>query len=111
MFDELRQRLPQSGTAINRSTRYYTSAPAYRKKGRRHCRSASSAPLIILSTLVLLGTGVALLLIGPTGSGLLLTARQTTFWIADLLRMEKRSVSMTGQVSHDSAEVAEARGV
>ena len=67
--------------------------------------------LIILSTLVLLGTGVALLLIGPTGSGLLLTARQTTIWIADSLRMEKPSVSMTGQVSHDSAEVAEALGV
>ena len=59
----------------------------------------------------LLGTGVALLLIGRTGSGLLLTARQTAFWIADSLRMEKTQCFDDRQVSHDSAEVAEALGV
>jgi len=73
--------LLKSGSAMYRFARFYTGAEPYRRKGPPPLPLRVIGPLVILSTLALLGTGIALILVGPTGSGLLLTAHQTSFWI------------------------------
>ena len=73
--------LLKSGSTVYRFARYYTGAPAYREKGPPPLLLRVIGPLVILSTLALLGTGVALILVGTDGSGGLLTAHQTCFWI------------------------------
>lgn len=55
-----------------RFARYYTGNPTYRAKGAPHILLRASAPLTILLTLAVLGTGVALLLQGSGG--------QLLFW-------------------------------
>ena len=71
--------LLKSGSTIYRFMRYYSGAEPYRKKGPPPLPLRLIGPLVILSTLALLGTGVALILTGT--AGLLLTAHQTSFWI------------------------------
>ena len=73
--------LLKSGSTVYRFARYYGGAPAYRRKGPPPLPLRVIGPLVILSTLALLGTGVALILTGTAGSGLLLTAHQTSFWV------------------------------
>jgi hypothetical protein len=48
-----------------RFARYYTGAPAYVEKGPPHLLLRLLAPGVVLTTLALFGTGVALLLAGP----------------------------------------------
>ena len=48
-----------------RFTRYYTGSPAYRRAGRPRMLLRAIAPIVVLSTLGVFGTGVALLLLGP----------------------------------------------
>ena len=45
--------------------RYYTRDPAYRRKGPPVLVLRALAPLVVLSTVALMGTGVALLFAGP----------------------------------------------
>ena len=73
--------LLKSGSTLYRFGRYYTGAEPYRRRGAPPRLLRVIGPLVILSTLALLGTGVALVLTGPTGSGLLLTAHQASFWV------------------------------
>lgn len=73
--------LLKSGSTLYRFGRYYTGAEPYRRKGPPPRLLRVIGPLVILSTLALLGTGVALVVTGPTGSGLLLTAHQASFWV------------------------------
>lgn len=73
--------LLKTGSTMYRFARYYTGAPSYRRKGPPHPVLRAIGPLVILSSLALLGTGIALILAGATGSGALLTAHQTCFWI------------------------------
>lgn len=73
--------LLKSGSTMYRFARYYTGAAPYRRKGPPPGVLRAIGPLVILSTLALLGTGIALILVGPSGSGLLLTAHQTSFWV------------------------------
>jgi hypothetical protein len=73
--------LLKSGSTLYRFARYYTKAHPYRRQGPPPAPLRVIGPLVILSTLALLGTGVALILVGPTGSGLLLTAHQAAFWV------------------------------
>ncbi|MEP6559597.1 MAG: hypothetical protein ABJD68_00775 [Nakamurella sp.] len=73
--------LLKSGSTFYRFARYYSGAAPYVKKGPPALPLRLIGPLVILSTLALLGTGVALILVGNTGSGLLLTAHQASFWI------------------------------
>src|SRR5271166_6534802 len=47
-----------------RFTRYYTGAPAYTRKGPPHPILRGDAPLVVLATLALLGTGIALIALG-----------------------------------------------
>jgi hypothetical protein len=67
-----------------RFARYYTANPAYRRKGPPPALLRAIAPVVVLSTIVVLGTGVALLLIGPSSSGALLPIHKASFivWIA-----------------------------
>ena len=73
--------LLKAGATVYRFARYYTGAAAYREKGPPPLLLRIIGPFVILSTLALLDTGVALILVGPGGSGGLLTAHQTCFWI------------------------------
>lgn len=73
--------LLKSGSTMYRFARYYQRAEPYRRKGPPPLLLRAIGPLVILSTVALLGTGIALILVGPAGSGLLLTAHQTSFWI------------------------------
>lgn len=73
--------LLKSATTGYRFARYYTGAETYRRKGPPPTPLRVIGPLVILSTLALLGTGIALIITGPSSAGLLLTAHQASFWI------------------------------
>ncbi|BAS16315.1 conserved hypothetical protein [Arthrobacter sp. Hiyo8] len=48
-----------------RFIRYYTRDPAYRRKGPPRLLLRLTAPLLVVSTLVLIGSGIALAITGP----------------------------------------------
>lgn len=73
--------LLKTGSTMYRFGRYYRGAPTYRKKGPPHPVLRVLGPLVILSSLGLLGTGIALIFGGDHRSDWLLTAHQTCFWI------------------------------
>jgi cation transport ATPase len=73
--------LLKTGTTLYRFVRYYRGAPAYRKKGAPHPVLRVLGPVVILSSLALLGTGVALIFVGDHRADWLLTAHQTSFWV------------------------------
>jgi hypothetical protein len=62
-----------------RFARYYGGAPAYRSKGPPALALRVLAPGVVLTTLVLFGTGVALLLAEPDGSGTLKLLHKASF--------------------------------
>lgn len=67
-----------------RFARYYTSNPAYRRKGPPATPMRLLAPLVVISTVVVFASGVALLLAGPSSRGSLLLIHRASFvvWIA-----------------------------
>ena len=67
-----------------RFARYYTSDPAYRRKGPPATPMRLLAPLVVISTVVVFASGVALLLEGPSSRGSLLLIHRASFvvWIA-----------------------------
>ncbi len=67
-----------------RFLRYYTSNPAYRRKGPPATTVRLLAPLVVISTVVVFASGVALLLLGPSSRGSLLLIHKASFfvWIA-----------------------------
>ncbi len=71
----------KSGSTVYRFARYYGGAEPYRRKGPPPLPLRLIGPPVILATVALLCTGIALVFTGPTGSGLLLTAHQTSFWV------------------------------
>ncbi len=54
------------GSTGYRFVRYYTAEPRYRRKGPPELALRVLAPLVVLSTVVVFGTGVLLLLAGPS---------------------------------------------
>ena len=66
-----------------RFVRYYTSTPAYRREGPPATALRVLAPAVVLSTVVVFATGVALLLLGPSSRGSLLAIHKASFlvWI------------------------------
>ena len=54
-----------------RFLRYYTGSPAYVRRGPPHLALRVMAPLLIVTTLAVIGSGVGLVLIGPGSAGLL----------------------------------------
>lgn len=67
-----------------RFTRYYTANPAYRRKGPPAAPMRLLAPLVVLSTVVVFGSGVALLFTGPSARGTLFPIHKFSFfaWLA-----------------------------
>jgi hypothetical protein len=67
-----------------RFIRYYTREPRYRRKGPPAPALRMLAPLVVLTTLVVFASGVALLLIGPSSRGSLLLIHKVSFivWLA-----------------------------
>jgi hypothetical protein len=67
-----------------RFMRYYTSDPVYRNKGAPPPALRLSAPVVVASTIAVLATGVALLLVGPDSAGILRGLHKLSFivWIA-----------------------------
>jgi hypothetical protein len=67
-----------------RFLRYYTANPPYPRKGPPALLLRLIAPMVILSTLLVLGTGAALLFIGPSSRDELLPIHKISFivWAA-----------------------------
>jgi hypothetical protein len=78
--------LLKTGSTMYRFARYYTGAPSYLAKGPPHPVLRILGPLVIVSSLSLLGTGLALLTAEPGSAGLLLTAHKASFiaWVASM---------------------------
>ena len=76
--------LLKTGSTVYRFARYYTGARPYVTKGPPHALLRLLGPLVIVSSLALLGTGVALLAVKPSDPGLLLPAHKASFviWFA-----------------------------
>jgi hypothetical protein len=67
-----------------RFIRYYTANPVYRKRGAPPILLRLSAPVLVATTITVLASGVALLLIGPDSSGTLRLLHKASFivWVA-----------------------------
>jgi hypothetical protein len=64
-----------------RFVRYYTSNPTYRRKGPPAPLMRLLAPLVVISTVVVFASGVALLLEGPSSRGSLLLIHKASFFV------------------------------
>ena len=64
--------------------RYYTADPPYRRKGPPAPALRLIAPLVVLTTIVVFASGVALLFVGPSSRGTLLPIHKASFiiWVA-----------------------------
>jgi hypothetical protein len=71
------------GSTGYRFVRYYTSNPVYRERGTPPAPLRLLAPLVVISTIAVFATGVALLFVGPSASGLLRSSHKASFiaWI------------------------------
>ncbi|HEY5286512.1 MAG TPA: hypothetical protein VIJ50_05365 [Solirubrobacteraceae bacterium] len=67
-----------------RFVRYYTADPVYRERGAPPILLRMSAPVLVATSVSVLATGVALLLIGPESSGTLRLLHKASFivWVA-----------------------------
>jgi hypothetical protein len=67
-----------------RFARYYTGDPAYREKGPPAALMRLLAPFVVISTVVVMGSGVALLFAGPSSRGTLFPIHKLSFfaWLA-----------------------------
>lgn len=76
--------LLKTGSTTYRFTRYYLRSQAYLDKGPPQWLLRILGPLVIVSTVSLLGTGVGLLAVKPADPGLLLSAHKASFaiWFA-----------------------------
>jgi hypothetical protein len=73
--------LLKTASTVYRFFRYYTGSAPYVKKGPPQPVLRLLGPLVILSSLVLLGSGVALITTKPGGGGLLLTTHKASFFV------------------------------
>ena len=60
------------GSTGNRFLRYYTGSPAFVRRGPPRLVLRVLAPLLIATTLVVIGSGIGLMVTGPRSAGLLL---------------------------------------
>lgn len=67
-----------------RFARYYTRDPAYRRKGPPEILLRLIAPIIVLTTVAVFVSGIALLFVGPANRGQLLLIHKVSFivWVA-----------------------------
>jgi hypothetical protein len=69
------------GSTGYRFVRYYTSNPAYRRKGPPHPLMRVLGPLVIASTVAVFFTGLLLLIDGPGASGTVRYLHKVTFFV------------------------------
>jgi hypothetical protein len=71
------------GSTGYRFIRYYTAAPAYRRKGPPSPALRTLGPVLLGLTAIVVATGVALLLMGPSSRGTLLLVHKVSFicWV------------------------------
>ena len=76
--------LLKSATTFYRFAKYYRGNQPYVRKGPPHIVLRVLGPLVVLTSLALLGTGVGLLAVTPDGSSTLLTLHQVSFigWVS-----------------------------
>src|SRR5215471_12487956 len=60
------------GSTGNRFLRYYTGSPAFVRRGQPHLALRMLAPLLIATTIVVIGSGIGLVVTGPRNAGPLL---------------------------------------
>ncbi|MEO6701305.1 MAG: hypothetical protein ABI140_01715 [Jatrophihabitantaceae bacterium] len=70
--------LLKTASTMYRFTRYYLDKPEYVRRGPPHPVLRLIGPLVVLSSLAVLGTGVGLLAVQP-GEGILLTLHKASF--------------------------------
>jgi|SRR5665213_712080 len=72
------------GSTLYRFTRYYTRAPGYRQKGPPPALLRALGPVVVLSTVLLLASGVALLFFNGSWQQRMLTVHKASFilWFA-----------------------------
>jgi hypothetical protein len=71
--------LLKTATTGYRFVRYYTGARTYRRKGPPHPVLRIIGPLVVVTSLAVLGTGLGLIATGPAHRGALLTLHQGSF--------------------------------
>ncbi|MCW3068521.1 MAG: hypothetical protein JWL67_1146 [Solirubrobacterales bacterium] len=99
-----------------RFVRYYTADQAYRRKGPPAAPLRAIAPVVVLSTVVVLASGVALLFAGPQSRDTLLPIHKLSFfaWVAFMAlhvlahlprvpRALRADLSRSGQLGEDVA--------
>lgn len=69
------------GSTGYRFVRYYTGKESYRRVGPPPALLRVIAPMVVLSTVVVLATGVALLFAGPSSRGTLLPIHKISFFV------------------------------
>ena len=71
------------GSTGYRFLRYYTGSPAYVRKGPPRLPLRGLAPLLLLTTLVVIGSGIGLVVTGPLHPGplLLVHGMSTLLWL------------------------------
>ena len=94
------------GSTGYRFIRYYTAEPRYRRKGPPPLLLRLLAPLVVLSTVVVFASGVALLLIGPSSRQPLLLDSQ-----GELLRLARGDGGARARTSRRAAARARLRPV
>ena len=69
------------GSTGYRFARYYTGDPRYRSKGAPWTPLRLMAPVVVVSTVVVMASGVALLVAGPSSRDALLPIHKVSFFI------------------------------
>ena len=64
-----------------RFVRYYTGEPSYRRKGPPAIEMRVLAPLVVVTTVAVFASGVALLFVGPAHRGLLVPLHKVSFFV------------------------------
>jgi hypothetical protein len=64
-----------------RFVRYYTGSPTYRREGPPPALLRAMGPIVVISTVVVFASGVALLFVGPSSRDTLLPIHKLTFFV------------------------------
>jgi hypothetical protein len=73
--------LVKLGSTGYRLVRYYTHNPRYLRKGPPPAYLRLIAPMVVLTTVIVFASGVALLLAGPSSRGTLLPVHKVSFFV------------------------------
>lgn len=69
------------GSTGYRFVRYYTANPRYRAKGPPAVAMRMMAPIVVISTIIVFASGVALLFVGPGSRSTLLPLHKVSFFV------------------------------